>query len=453
MNTFIGENAISDFLNPKNIFTPIVELGESLNPFLDKGVRIFIKLMSHTALMNIKHVSVYSMLKNATPQYGKDSIVESSSGNTALSLSILGQYFGYKQNKFFFSHRVPISKLNIIKLIADEIEINKEPLCPDKQDDNSSINKAKRLANTLSFTNLDQYSNPANPKGHYDVTGEQIVQQLKSVKLSVDYLFAAVGTTGTISGTSSRLKEEFRHLKTIGVASSDDISRLGARSVNLLDEIEFDWKQYVDDMIEVDTQSAFINSLKLIKKGLLVGPSTGHIYSGLLKYISTNNLKNSSITFVACDTFFPYVDEYVKNIPSSLLAKVINEDYAISYKNIQAKIAGKNYMDYCIQASSFISIYEDLPNDAICLDVRKNSEYTSFRLKNVVKVSVHDIEDDVLDLSGSYKRFQNIYVVDCGMSDTAKLVSLILREKGLNAFWVDGGMDYIAKKHSNLIVR
>jgi cysteine synthase A len=451
MNTFVGQSGISDFLNPANTYTPIVELDSDLNPFLDKGVRIFIKLMSHTSLLNIKHVSVYSMLQNHALADEQTHIVESSSGNTAFSLSILAKYFGFKKTKFLFSHRVPISKLNLIKLLADEIEINKEPLCPDKHDENSSINKAKRLASTSHYTNLDQYSNPSNPRGHYEITGAQIIEQFEFINLSLHYLFAAVGTTGTISGSSSKLKEKFQNLQTIGVASADDMTRLGARSKNLLEEIEFNWKEFVDDLIEVDTQSAFISSLKLIRKGLLVGPSTGHIYSGLINYINQNNLSGVNIVFVACDTFLPYVDEYIKNLPNEFLAKVINEEFAISYTNTQSKIRGKNYNQFSVKASDFIKFYETISGDSIVLDVRKDSEFNAFRLRNVTKVSIHDLEDDVLNITQSFGNIKKIYIIDCGMSDTAKLACLLLREKGLNAYWVDGGMDYISK-NSQLVV-
>jgi rhodanese-related sulfurtransferase len=57
----------------------------------------------------------------------------------------------------------------------------------------------------------------------------------------------------------------------------------------------------------------------------------------------------------------------------------------------------------------------------------------------------------VLNITQSFGNIKKIYIIDCGMSDTAKLACLLLREKGLNAYWVDGGMDYISK-NSQLVV-
>ncbi|RMD77660.1 pyridoxal-phosphate dependent enzyme [Candidatus Dojkabacteria bacterium] len=452
LNTFVGENSLLDFLNPKKTITPLVELPSKLNRFKkENGVRIFIKLMSHTTLFNVKHVTVYSMLENFKKK--GSGIVESSSGNTAFTLSILAKYFGYEKTKFFFSHRVPIDKLNLIKLVANEIEIIKEPLCPDKNDPNSSINKAKKLSKESDYDNLDQYSNPSNPKGHYEITGKQIVEQLKHLNLNIDYLFAAVGTTGTIVGSSLKIKEHFPKLKTVGVASADDMTRLGARSKNSLEEIYFDWRSYVDDLIEVNVECAFLHSIKLIKHGLLVGPSTGHIFAGLLKYIEDNNLKNVNLVFVSCDTFLPYVNEYIKYLSNKHLADVVNEDLALSYANIQSRIRGRKYDQFKILPEVFVEKYKNLDKTSICLDVRKDSEYDSFRLKNTVKINLHDLEHDILGFVENLGNYHNVYILDCGMSDAAKLACLILRDQKINAYWIEGGIDYISKKWSNLILR
>jgi len=326
-------------------------------------------------------------------------------------------------------------------------------LCPDRHDPNSSINKAKNLSKTDDFINLDQYSNPNNPHGHYKITGEQIIKQLKHAKINLDFFFAAVGTTGTIVGTTKRLREYFTKCKTIGVASADDITRLGTRSISLLEEIDFDWKSYVNEIVEVDTESAFLNSLKLIKKGLFVGPSTGHIYTGVLNYINEHKLSNVNIVFIACDTFFPYVDEYIKNIDSENLASILNEEYAITYAHIQSKIKGKNYEDYKISVENFIIVYNNLLASDIVIDVRKESEFLAFRLAKVQKLHMHDIEEDVIGLVNYLSKYQKVYILDCGMSDTSKLACLILREKGINSFWIEGGMDKIYKNFPNLIVK
>ncbi len=450
-NVFVGQDALAQFLDPKNFITPLVELDSDLNPFFDRKIRIFIKLMSHTTLFNIKQVTVSSMLQNNHSQ--TENIVESSSGNTALTLSVLAKYYGYKKTKFYFSHRVPLSKLNLIKLLADEIEINKEPLCPDKKDPNSSINKAKNLVKTKQYLNLDQYSNQNNPEGHYEVTGDQIVKQIKTFTNDLDYFFAALGTTGTIVGTSRKLKEHFSNLKSIGVVTAEDVSRLGARSLNLLEEVGFEWRKYVDELVEIDTQTAFKYSHKLIKKGLFVGPSTGHIFAGVIKFLNSNQFVSKNIVFTACDTFLPYVDEYLKYLPNEDLAQVINEQFAIQYSETLRKLNNYKFDHFKIKAEDFIVAYNNSKSqkDVLFVDLRSEKEFKSFRLKNVIKMNIHDIEEDVLQITGDFKD-KKIYFVDCGFSDTAKLAASILRSKSFEAYWVDGGMDYISKNFPFLII-
>ena len=89
-NTFTGQDAIKNYLNPSNHITPLVELPSSINPFYDRGVRIYAKLLQTLPLANIKSIPAYFMLDNLQSDaklINVDTLMESSSGNTALSLA------------------------------------------------------------------------------------------------------------------------------------------------------------------------------------------------------------------------------------------------------------------------------------------------------------------------------------------------------------------------------
>ena len=99
-NIFKGNNSIKDFLNPDlHPFLPLVELPESLNPFLKDRVHIFAKLMYFLPLLNIKSLPALNMLLEAEKS-GKlkdvHTIIENSSGNTAFSLGIIALALGIK---------------------------------------------------------------------------------------------------------------------------------------------------------------------------------------------------------------------------------------------------------------------------------------------------------------------------------------------------------------------
>ena len=58
-NVWRGSSAIREFLKPESHITPLVELNDELNPFLDKGVHIFIKMQTFLPLMNVKSIPAY----------------------------------------------------------------------------------------------------------------------------------------------------------------------------------------------------------------------------------------------------------------------------------------------------------------------------------------------------------------------------------------------------------
>ena len=147
LNTYAGPNAILDFLNPDNApYIPLVELPESLNPYTDKGVRIFAKLMNMLPLMNVKSLPAYNMLldqKSKGELSGIDTVIENSSGNTVFSLAVLARLMGIPRTKAVVSHEVTKGKLNLLRLLGTEIIVNEEPICPDPSDPTSGIYKAK----------------------------------------------------------------------------------------------------------------------------------------------------------------------------------------------------------------------------------------------------------------------------------------------------------------------
>ena len=60
-NTFKGEDAIINYLDPAKHVTPLVELPKAINPFYDDGIKIFAKLLQHTALANVKSIPAFNM--------------------------------------------------------------------------------------------------------------------------------------------------------------------------------------------------------------------------------------------------------------------------------------------------------------------------------------------------------------------------------------------------------
>lgn len=124
----------------------------------------------------------------------------------------------------------------------------------------------------------DQYNNPANPQAHYETTGPEIVEQTRG---RVTHFVAAIGTGGTVMGTSRYLKEwaqsQGRTVAAYAVEPADAVHGLegmkhmaSAVVPGIYDESRLDGK------ISVETEDAYAMAARLAREaGILVGPSGG----------------------------------------------------------------------------------------------------------------------------------------------------------------------------------
>lgn len=461
-NAYFDTNAIIDYINPGNQYTPLVELPKRLNLFAKDDVRIFAKLMNQTPLGNVKSIPAYNMLMKARDK-GKlnniDTIIESSSGNTVFSLSIIGKQLGLSSTKAIVSHKVAPDKLNLLLLFGIQPIVNQEPMCPDKDDPDSGINKAKKWGSENNWFNAGQYDNPDNPGAHEKYTGPQIWDQTQG---QITVFASTLGTTGTMVGTGSYLKKRNKRIKNIGVASADDLVRLGPRTTDLLMEIDFDWKSVVDKVEKVSTVDSFRQSLNLCREGLLVGPSSGFNFQGLLQYIEKEKkanrlerLKNSHgeiwCVFVCCDGPFPYLNEYFQFLDDRYFPDIENKELLL-YKseNIGSKIKKINEKfkyEISVDKANNMIYFSDLciGRDISILDIRKERDFKNFHIKESQSISYKLIENKDKILLRSLKG-KTVIVFDCGFTSYGKQATQTLRDIGIDAYSVKGGMDKWAKR-------
>ena len=328
-----GEDAIRSFLLPENFgLTSIVELPSSLNPFKKDKVRIFVKLVHSAPLGNIKSLPSYVMLKNIPKKelLKIKNLVEYSSGNTALSLTILSQYFGISKMHAIITSDVPEHKKRLLQLVGTNLLISHGNPCPEVFSSEGGIYDAKMLGKKAGWYNLNQYINPGNVESSTKYIGEELWYQFGQ-ELSI--FVASMGTTGTIVGAGEYLKKKKPIIKVIGTAIKEGSSIPGPRNEIMIHKLGINWKKVVDEVVPICSRDAFEKSLKLIRLGLFVGPSTGMqlaaILNKLKEYKNKNKLKelknkNGEIIccFLACDSMVPYVDQYFSNLPKSFFPKI-----------------------------------------------------------------------------------------------------------------------------------
>jgi cysteine synthase len=188
--------------------TPIVEVSQlSPNP----NVRIFAKLESQNPSGSVKDRIAKAMLDEAeadgTLRPGQI-ILEPSSGNTGIALAMICQQRGYKL-KVVLPENVSIERRQLLQVWGAQVISS-----PGSQGSNGAVRLAQELAmDHPEWAFLYQYGNEANPTAHYTTTGPEILADVPEIT----HFVAGLGTSGTLVGVGTYLKEQKPEVKVLAV--------------------------------------------------------------------------------------------------------------------------------------------------------------------------------------------------------------------------------------------
>ena len=257
--------------------TPLMELTRIEKEY-NLAAKILVKLEYFNPAGSVKDRIAKQMIEEAEAEgtlKPGSVIVEPTSGNTGIGLSMIAQTKGYK-SIIVMPESMSIERRKLMKAYGAELV-----LTPAKDGMKGAIAKAKEIVeNTPNAWTPGQFTNQANVHAHYKTTGPEIWQDTDG---NVDMLIAGVGTGGTITGTGTYLKEQNPQLEVIAVEPADSPVLAGGKPG--AHKIQGIGAGFVPDVLNQNiynrivhvTNEDAIESGKLIskKEGVLVGISSG----------------------------------------------------------------------------------------------------------------------------------------------------------------------------------
>ena len=276
--------------------TPLVEL-RHCSP--QPGVRLFAKLEGMNPTGSVKDRIVREMVLGAEQDgllHPGDTLVEASTGNTGISLAMVGRARGYAVHVVMPENVFPEIRRTLSAYGATIQQV------PADRGVRSAMEVARALAQKNGWLLLDQFSNPHNVRAHYESTGAEILEDLPHVDLFV----AGLGTGGTVTGVGRRLKEANARTQVIAVEPHPGYQVQGLKSLAdgfIPPILDFD---VLDGKILVRSRHAFRAAAELMKReAIFAGVSSGAVLHATLKVIP--RLRRGNVVLLFADSGWKYL--------------------------------------------------------------------------------------------------------------------------------------------------
>ena len=275
--------------------TPLVRLQRIAAEFTKpKGNVILGKLEGNNPAGSVKDRPALSMIQRAEER-GEikpgDTLIEATSGNTGIALAMVAAIKGYRMI-LIMPEDVSIERAQTMKAFGAELILTPK---------SGGMEYARDLSDNMAAQGkgriLDQFSNPDNPRVHYETTGPEIWAQTEG---RVTHFVSAMGTTGTITGVSQFLKEKNPSIQIVGAQPSEGSRIPGIRKW----PEEYLPKIYnpsnVDELIYVSQDDAEDTCRQMAREeGLFAGVSAAGA-CWVAQQIAAREA-NATIVFIVCD--------------------------------------------------------------------------------------------------------------------------------------------------------
>jgi cysteine synthase B len=220
-----------------------------------------------------------------------DTLIEATSGNTGIALAMAAAIRGYRMI-LIMPEDLSIERAQTMKAFGAELILTPK---------SGGMEYARDLADHMvrdgKGTVLDQFANADNPRIHYETTGPEIWSDTQG---RVTHFVSAMGTTGTITGTSQFLKEQNPDVRIIGAQPREGSRIPGIRKWPEAYMPKIYDASRVDDIIHVSQSDAEDMARRLAREeGLFAGISAAGACWAALQLAHT--VSNATIVFIVCD--------------------------------------------------------------------------------------------------------------------------------------------------------
>lgn len=281
-----------------------------LQPIL--GRRLYLKCEGFNFAGSIKLKAATEMVESAerdghlTPA---SVLVESSSGNLGVALSVIAASKGYRflcvtDSRCNLSTRLLMEALGSEVHIVADLDANGGFL-------GKRIDYVRRLCAADSrYVWLSQYTNPGNWRAHYRTTAPEIAGEFPGL----DVLFIGAGTTGTLMGCARYFRQWHRPVRIVAVDVVGSVAFGGPPGRRMIPGLGMSMRpplldeSYVDEVIRVEEADTIRTCHRLARRGFLFGGSTGTVVSGAMDWLDRHDTRGLTAVAIAPDLGERYLD-------------------------------------------------------------------------------------------------------------------------------------------------
>ena len=281
--------------------TPIVDVS-NLSP--NPNVRILAKLEMQNPFGSVKDRIAKAMIE-AAERDGRllpgQTILEPSSGNTGIALAAIARLKGYPI-RILMPESVSIERRQMLEIMGAEIT-----LTPGEEGSNGAVRRAHQLADEHpEWCFIYQYGNDANPRAHYEGTGPEIWRDVPEIT----HFVAGLGTSGTLMGTGTYLKEQNPAVQIIAVEPplGERVEGLRNMDEGYIPPVFENWngRQLLDRKRVVRPRESIEWTRRLVAEcGVFAGLSSGAALAGAAKVAA--EIDEGVIVFIVCDGGWKYL--------------------------------------------------------------------------------------------------------------------------------------------------